>query len=136
MNQPRPSIVRFATAVIASESGSGGGSVNSAAVAGLIVAKLRAGLGKLVGELGFDVMLARALVLARRVDSHLVGVSVGPGGSVSGFDQGDREATERAAVALLSHFVELVAVLVGEDLAMRLVQSLWPEVDVREEIER
>ncbi|HXN31074.1 MAG TPA: hypothetical protein VN894_04400 [Polyangiaceae bacterium] len=123
----RPSIHRFSAAVVAAELAGNDGSSDPARAALRIVAKLRASLGTLVGPAGFEVLLSRSLVLARREDPMLERVTAA-GGNLVGLSASDRESAERETVALLSHFIELVAVLVGEDVAARLVRGVWPDV--------
>ena len=90
--------------------------------------RLRQELGKLIGSAGFDVMLARSLVLARRTHPLLTGIMVVPGGTLTGFDQTARDpgALQESMAAVVSHFIELLVNLIGEDLAMRLVRDVWP----------
>jgi hypothetical protein len=128
MKAPRRWIVRFATAVVASELARAGSPADAAGVAQRIAGKLRGSVGRLVGPIGFEVLLARSLVRARRMTPVLAGVTVGPGGALFGLGTGDQEATRTQAVALLSNFIELVAILVGEDLLLRFVRRGWSEV--------
>jgi hypothetical protein len=93
-----------------------------------MVAKVRAGLGRVVGTAGSEVLILRALVLARRAEPVLAKVSVEPAGGVSGFDGHDRTSVERGAAAWLSEVLDVVAALIGEDLTMRIARSVWPEV--------
>jgi hypothetical protein len=94
-----------------------------------ITVRLHESLAKLVGTGGFDVLLARSLVLARRTHPFLAGVVAGPGGTLTGFGEAasDRVSVEAATVAIVSYFIELLVVLVGEDLAMRLLRDVWRE---------
>jgi len=93
-----------------------------------ILTRLHQELGKLIGPAGFDVMLARSLVLARRAHPLLTGIVVGPGGTLTGLDQTARDpgALEEGQAAIVAHFIELLVNLIGEDLAMRLVRDVWP----------
>jgi len=85
-------------------------------------------LGKLVGSAGFDVLLARSLVLARRTNPALAGVTAGPGGTLAGLDDPARDGAElqQGAMSIVAHFIELLVVLIGEDLGMRLLRDVWP----------
>ena len=93
-----------------------------------IMTRLHEELGKLVGSAGFDVLLARAVVLARRQHRILAGVTAGPGGKLTGIDTlpHDGDGRDDAPTAIITHFIELLVMLVGEDLTMRLVRDLWP----------
>ena len=57
----------------------------------------------------------------------LIGVGVGPGGALTGQSDDltrDRHASAQAAVAVVAYFIELLVVLIGEDLTMRLLHDL------------
>ncbi len=102
-------------------------------VAQRILARLRAQLGDLIGPAGLDVLVARAVVLARRGHPVLAGVGVEPGGAFTGLDAvGDEAALQAAALSIFAHVFELLSVLIGEDLTMRLVRDVWP-IAVEEE---
>ena len=128
MNSPRQSIQRFASAVVAVELAGGEGLAEPGVVTSTAIAKLQGSFGKLVGATGFEVLLARALVLAKRTTPLLADVSLGPEGDLIGLPAVDRTAAVQRTVFLLSHFMELVAVLIGEDLAIGLLRNVWPEV--------
>ena len=98
------------------------------AVTAEAIAKLQGSFGRLVGPTGFDVLLARALVLAKRSNPMLGDVTLGEQGDLIGLGEVDRATAVARTVLLLSHFMELVAVLIGEDLAIRLLRNVWPEV--------
>jgi hypothetical protein len=127
MIAPRRSVERFVRAVVRAETARDGAGVDSH-VAQRIMVRLHQELGKLIGAAGFDVLLARALVLARRTRPSLAGIAAGPGGTLTGIaDAGsDDGEQEEAATAIASHFIELLVTLIGEDLAMRLLRDLWP----------
>lgn len=63
MLQPRPSVARFVRLVVRVELARGGGAKDSD-IAQRIISRLHPELGKLIGPAGFDVLLARSLVLA------------------------------------------------------------------------
>jgi hypothetical protein len=89
--------------------------------------RLNRELGDLIGAAGFDVMVARSLVLARRAHAVLEGVTAGPGGTLAGLEAlRDEDALKEAAISIVANFIELLSVLIGEDLAMRLVRDVWP----------
>jgi hypothetical protein len=120
MIEPRPAIRRFATSVV-------GAAIARGDDAGDVTARLYASLANLVGPAGFDVLLARSLVLARRDHPFLANVGAGPGGALTGLaGAADRVSVEQGTAAIVSYFVELLAVLIGEDLAMRLARDVWP----------
>jgi hypothetical protein len=96
-----------------------------------IIGQLHQRLVNLIGSDGFDVLLARSLVLARRAHPSLAGVTASPGGALAGLDQAARvgSAPQDEAITIVSNFMDLLAALVGEDLAMRLVGDAWPAAE-------
>jgi hypothetical protein len=131
MTEPRPSVVRFVSAVLRAELERGG----EGHAAQRVMLRLHEGLWKLIGPAGFDVLLARALVLAQKDHPALVGVRAGPDGTLAGFDAAlpEDDALRAGTTAIVSRFVDLLVVLVGEDLAMRLVRDVWPELKEEKE---
>ncbi len=98
-------------------------------VAERILVRLCQQLGKLVGQGGFDVLFARALVLSRRGHPVLDGVTAGPGGTLVGLAgaSNDQIVLGAAGMAIIAQFIELLIMLIGEDLGRRLVGDVWPE---------
>jgi hypothetical protein len=127
MIDPRRSVTRFVKAVVRAELSHGGG-VEDSGIAQRITMRLHKELGKLIGPAGIDVLLARSVVLARRTHPVLAGITAGSGGTLAGLDDAALEGAElqEGAVAIVSHFIELLVTLIGEDLAMDLVRSVWP----------
>ena len=97
-------------------------------VAQHVMRRLYQELAKLLGPAGFDALLRRSLVLARRAHPALAGVSVSSGGILVGLDNTPREgaALQEGAIAIVAQFIELLVVLIGEDLGMLLVRDIWP----------
>jgi hypothetical protein len=129
MIEPRPSVTRFVTAVVRAELARGG--AHDSDVAQRILTRLCQALGPLIGPAGFDVLLARSLVFTRRAHPVLAGITAGPGGTITGLDEAARAsiAGQESAIAIVSHFSELLVMLIGEDLAMRLLHNVWPGVE-------
>lgn len=127
MITPRPSVERFVKAVVGAELAPGGrgGEGADTHVAERILQRLHHALGKLVGPAGFDVLLARAIVLARRAHPSVGAITAGPGGTLTGLASDDNRQ-EEVATAIVAQLIELLATLIGEDLAMRLIGDLWP----------
>lgn len=130
MIEPRPSIARFVRAVASAELARGG-SEPGGDVAQRLVAQLYRKLAKLIGRDGFEVLLARSLVLAQRAHPVLARVTVASGAKLAGLDEvarvmGDDAEFRHGTIAIVAQFVELIATLIGEDLAMRLVREAWP----------
>ena len=133
MIEPRPSVARFANAVVRAERARGGG--HDSSVVQRIMMRIHSELGKVLGPAGVDVLLARSVVLARRAHPLLEGVTPGPGGSLAGLDAAAIQGAEleEGAGAIVVHFIELLAALIGEDLATGLVRNVWPEAVEEEE---
>jgi hypothetical protein len=133
MTEPRPSVIQFVRAVVRTELARTGGARDCDAVQ-LVMVRLHKELERLIGRLGFDVMFGRSLLLARRAHPALAGITTGPGGTLAGLDgvAHDSVALDDGAIAIVSHFVELLATLIGEDLAMHLLRNVWPAVEKEE----
>ena len=124
MTRPRPSALALAKDVVVAESRGD----ESRGIELTIVRKLHATLGTLIGTHGFDVVLARALTLAKREEPSLGNVVAEPGGALKGLVTA-RADRDRGLVALLSHLIELLMRFIGEDLAGRVVRDTWPNVE-------
>jgi hypothetical protein len=94
--------------------------------------QLRAGLGRWIGAMGYRALLDRALVLARAEHPALGSLSCHGGdekmitAAVS-----THGAAEVAAgmVALVAGLVELLGRIIGEDMALRLVEQTGVQTD-------
>lgn len=127
MIEPRPSVVRFARAIVRAETANGG--VRGYEGAQRALARLHQQLGKLIGPVGFDVLVARSLVVARRAHPKLCGIGTGRGGVLLGLDAvpaEDAEELDEAATAVVAQLMELLVSLIGVDLAMTLLRDVWP----------
>lgn len=130
MIEPRPSVMRIVRAVVDAEIEHSGGAHDSD-LAQRIMTRLHHQLKKVLGPAGLDVLLARALLLARRAHPLLAGITAGPGGTLAGLDDAARDAValQESAITIVAHFIELMVVLVGEDLAIRLLNDVWPALE-------
>ena len=125
MSELRPTVTRFVQAAFRVELERG---VQESDVAQHVMRRLYQELAKLLGPDGCDALLRRSLVLARRAHPALASVSVSSGGTFVGLDNIPREgaALQEGAIAIVSQFIGLLVVLIGEDLAMLLVRDIWP----------
>jgi hypothetical protein len=128
--QPRASVTRFVRAIASAELARADAAPSGASRR--IFVQLHDALWKLIGRDGFNVLVARSIVLARRTRPHLAGVAVGPGGTLTGLDDAAprsgsaRVELDEDVLAVVAQLLELLCLLIGEDLAMRLVRDAWP----------
>lgn len=90
------------------------------AAAGRVVDKLRDPLEALVGPGGADAICRRARSLAKRQFPFL--------DEETGRPPPAPDEAEAANAAVLAHLLGLLAELMGEDLGLRPVRKLWPDL--------
>ena len=97
-----------------------------------VLEKMRPHLVMLMGVIGFRALLARALVPTNAKIQWLRAVHVNAAGSLEGIEELGKqlapEALSEGGIALLRELLALLANFVGEDLTVRLVCDLWPEL--------
>ena len=132
MTEPRPSVKRFVSAVVRAELTRGQGAQD---LAERMTKRIHEELRKLIGPAGLDVLLARSVARAQPDHPILAGITAGAGGALLGLDASahDAAALEEAAAAIVTHFIEILINLIGEDLAMRLLRDVWPIVVEKDE---
>ena len=86
--------------------------------------KLRRPLSHLVGGGGVKSLFRRALTLAKREAPSLRDVEVMPDGSFKGLEGG----AANESPAIIAHLIQLLITFVGEDLTLRILHDVWPEV--------
>jgi hypothetical protein len=95
-----------------------------------VVEKLRLPLSTLMGDVGFNALLSRALMLASAEVSWLRAVHVKADGSWEGLVELETRASAdelfEGRVALLAQLLELLMAFIGESLTLRLVREVWP----------
>jgi hypothetical protein len=98
--------------------------------------KLRPQLVPLMGTGGFQVLLARALALARSEVPWLRAVQVNEDGSLAGLEavraQTDPAEFLEGGVVLLSRLLGLLVAFIGENLTLRLLREAWPNVPLND----
>lgn len=94
------------------------------------IQKLGLHLSKLVGDAGFQVLLARALALAKAENHWLESVRVSAEGHLEGYEETidlhTPESAEQGSEALLAHLIGLLQTFIGEDLTARMLADVWP----------
>jgi len=134
MLEPRPPARRLAEAAVRAQTELVG-DPRGPPIVQHILTRLYEHLGKLIGPVGFDTLLGRALVLARRARPALGGITAGPGGKLEGPAGLTRAGSgfDEHALAIVSHFIDLLMNLIGEDLALRTIRDIWPAAPDEEE---
>lgn len=122
-----------------------------------VLNKLHLHLSKTIGQEGFRTLLARALALTTPQFSNLGSIQINADGSVNGLPvtagahskitQNEAQNTQsyetpsnetpstattadstEGTTALLAHLIALLVIFIGEDLTLRILSTLWPEV--------
>ena len=93
--------------------------------------KLRGPLSTLAGATGFRTLLARALTLAKTHAPGIGAIQVKPDGSLEGLSElhDDGEVAE-AGVLLIAQLLGLLVLFIGENLVLRLVLDVWPDLPI------
>ena len=90
---------------------------------------LRRPICTLAGTTGFRELLKRALALARTQVPGLSAVGVNPEGSFEGLTKLVTIEDTDAEVVLISELLGLLAVLIGDELTVRILSDVWPGSD-------
>jgi hypothetical protein len=91
-------------------------------------------LAPLLSAAGFDAMIGRAVKLAARDFPFLATVSstTPRNGCFDGLrqaaEQRESKDVETALVAILANFIWLLVIFIGENLGLRKLREVWPEV--------
>lgn len=102
---------------------------NTPAVVG-VLEKLRRPLSALAGVTGFHAVLARALTLAQAHVPSLNVVQIKPDSSLAGFHELPHDQAAEGSVLLTAQLLGLLMAFLGEDLTLRLVLDIWPDLSV------
>lgn len=93
-------------------------------------------LSRIIGTVGFRALLRRSLHLARGQRAWLadVGVDEAAPGVLTGLDgalgrEGRDEVVDGVAL-VVANVVELLCTFIGQELALRLVREVWPDIDL------
>ena len=129
-----PSLADFAQRLFVHEAGAGQGTQELADAMERACQALHTRLAPLVSVAGFNALFDRAVTLAAREFSFLaaVGPMMTPTCSLDGLRQAvdGREPAEvaDALVAILANFIWLLVIFIGENLGLRKVHEVWPDV--------
>lgn len=88
-------------------------------------------LKRLTGAAGLYSILSRALARARRLTPELNGLSVDASGAIQQFIEIQPEGAapilfRQGGVVLVTEFLTLLVVFIGEPLTLSLVREAWP----------
>lgn len=134
MAQPPPAVHDLARRLLWHEAGGAREPETLAAAVDRACGKLYDELENLVGPGGLSALIRRALNLAEREFPFLGGVTPEADSRLSlrGLPEAlrgrDAEEAEAASAAVLAYLVGLLVNLLGEDLGLRPVRKIWPEV--------
>ena len=96
--------------------------------------KLQNYLSNLIGIAGFQALLSRALTLAKLESTWLNEVHVQANSRLVGFSETALKYSQQDVsdgnAALLTQFLGLLNTFIGEALTLRLVNEVWPEVQL------
>ena len=134
--QPSPSqpLADFARGLLRYEAGQTGDPDDFATGFQRVCGALHQRLSPLISAPGFHTLMARAIVLAARDFPLLATVKVTANGdcAVSGLptDEAVRAPAlvADAMTAVLAQFIGLLVTFIGENLGLRKVREIWPEV--------
>jgi hypothetical protein len=141
MTPPSPTLVELARRIVEQEAGGSPDPAASAAAVETASQRLKDHLVDLLGSGGVHAWLRRALHLAQREQPLLAGVAVS-GESAACFTglteslaaSTDEDATA-AATTVVTHMLDLLVMLLGEELGMKPIRKLWPQASSVREID-
>jgi hypothetical protein len=118
--------------LIAHERRSAADAGEAARAAFLVCDRLRRPLCVLAGIAGYRALLARSLALARARAPWLVEVKIAPDAALDFPPEAAARLApaefERGGALLVSEFLGLLSVLIGDTLTLRLVSNAWPDL--------
>ena len=133
MAQPSPELVELARRILEEETGGSPDPATSAAAVEAACRRLRDRLLDLLGSGGVSALLRRALHLAQREQPLLAGVALDGESSpcftglAESLAASTGEEAAAAATAVVTHMLDLLVVLLGEELGMKPIRKLWPQ---------
>jgi hypothetical protein len=127
-NIPSPKTRAIAQQLLAYEAGADNPSEANTPAAFRVSEKLRRSISTLAGATGFRVLLSRALTLAKAQVPGLAAVQVKPDGSLEGLSELRGAQAPEAGALVIAQLLGLLGVLIGENLMLRLVVDVWPDL--------
>jgi hypothetical protein len=124
MNNIPPAIYDMAKRLIAFEALHANPSDQKVNATALVFDKLRVDLTKLAGPAGYVSLLSRALAMTRAQSPAFKAVEVRDDGTLEGLDK----LSHNDGMLLVAQFLSLLVTFIGENLTLRVVRDIWPEV--------
>jgi len=135
MKEPTPKIRAFVKRLIAHEAQQGKPSGSDMPGAFDVCEKLRPRMTTLMGTVGFQVLLSRALALASHGVPGLSVVQVKADGSLDGLKdlhaQNNPDEFIEGGVLLFAQLFGLMVLIIGEHLTLHLLGEVWPKSPLR-----
>jgi hypothetical protein len=98
--------------------------------------KLRQHMASIMGTTGFSALLTRALERAQAEVPSLRALQVKADGSLADLDkleaQADAQELATGRSVLLAELLGLLVVFIGENLTLRLVREVWPQLSLND----
>lgn len=98
----------------------------------LVGEKLRPQLAALMGNIGFSALQSRALALTEAQFTWMRAVHIKADGGFEGLNAVDAqigpEEFFEGCVVLFAHLLGLLVTFIGEELTLRLMREVWPEL--------
>jgi len=141
MAHPSPKIVTLARRIVEQEAGGSPEPYASAAAVETACRWLRDHLVDLLGSGGVSALLRRGLHLAQREQPLLAGVAVNGGsaecftGLAASLSGSTREEAAAVAATVLTHVLDVLVMLLGEELGLKPIRKNWPQAMQVEEID-
>jgi hypothetical protein len=124
---------QLALRVLARESGAGAGDETLAAAGRRVYDDLARASTPLIGRVGFDALMRRAVHLAQREHAWLVDTrepgpaDEPPAGGMLRLEHQDPAVATEGAAAVFAAFGGLLVAFIGEPLTLDLLREAWPE---------
>ena len=131
-NKPGPKARAIAQHLLACEARGRNPGDDNAPPAFRVAEKLRRPLSTLVGATGFRALLARAVTLAKAQAPGLGALQVTPDGSLDGLSEIPNGHAPEAGAAVIAQILGLLGVFIGEELTVRLLSDIWPDLSAVE----
>ena len=127
---------KLAARLIAGEAKGKGSPQGSSPAVSRVCEKLRPHLATLMGKAGFRAVLARALAVTSAEVPWLATLHVNTDGALEGWDNVEPSATSKvlteSGVLLVAQLLGLLVAFIGENLTLRLVRDVWPQLSLED----